>query len=190
MDDCLTILDIVEDTVVDGPGFRTAVYGAGCRHHCAGCHNPESWDAANGRVVSVEALAKQILADPFVNVTFSGGDPLEQVEAFTLLARKIKRGSRKTIWCYTGYRYEEIIVSAHLSQILPYIDVLVDGRFCQSLRDESLLFRGSSNQRLVDVQTSALSGRVALFDYEPFPFQAGKVNLSYGNSPSASSGAF
>lgn len=159
----LTILDIVEDTVVDGPGLRLAVYAAGCRHHCPGCHNPQSWDKSNGHQTSVEALAGKILAEPFANVTFSGGDPLEQVEGFTLLAQRVKAQSRKTIWCYTGYRYDEVYESSRLSQILPYIDVLVDGPFCQSFYDESLLFRGSSNQRLVDVKTSLKTGRIALF---------------------------
>lgn len=165
----LIILDIVEDTVVDGPGFRTTVYAAGCRHQCPGCHNPQSWEMGNGHAVAVDIIAKQLLADPFSNITFSGGDPLEQVEAFTLLASKIKTGSQKTIWCYTGYRFEEIRRSARLSQILPYIDVLVDGRYNQNKREPGLLFRGSSNQRLIDVQAALLSGGTELFEYTPYP---------------------
>lgn len=168
----LVILDIVEDTVVDGPGFRTTVYAAGCRHQCPGCHNPQSWDQANGRGVSVEEVARQLLADPFSNITFSGGDPLEQVEAFTALARELKARSHKNIWCYTGYCFEEVCRSPRLSQILPYIDVLVDGRYNQHLRDASLLFRGSSNQRLVDVKASLQNHRTMLFDYAPFPVMA------------------
>lgn len=168
----LVILDIVEDTVVDGPGFRTTVYAAGCRHQCPGCHNPQSWDRANGRGVSVEEVARQLLADPFSNITFSGGDPLEQVEAFTVLARELKARSRKNIWCYTGYSFEEVCRSPRLSKILPYIDVLVDGRYNQHLRDTSLLFRGSSNQRLVDVKVSLQNHRTMLFDYAPFPVMA------------------
>lgn len=165
----LIILDIVEDTVVDGPGFRTTVYAAGCRHQCPGCHNPQSWEMANGHAVAVDIIAKQLLADPFSNITFSGGDPLEQVEAFTALASEIKARSRKTIWCYTGYCFEEVCRSSRLSQILPYIDVLVDGRYNQNKRDAGLLFRGSSNQRLIDVQASLSSGGVALFEYTPYP---------------------
>ena len=168
----LTILDIVEDTVVDGPGFRTTVYCAGCRHQCPGCHNPESWSRANGYVVTVAEIARRLLSNPFSNVTFSGGDPLEQVEAFTELAGLIKQQSRKTIWCYTGYRFEEVCRSAHLSQILPFIDVLVDGRYNQHLRDTSLLFRGSSNQRLIDVKASLQKGCTELFEYAPYPVLA------------------
>lgn len=163
------ILDIVEDTVVDGPGFRTTIYSAGCRHQCPGCHNPQSWDIASGHAVSVDALADRLLADPFSNITFSGGDPLEQVEAFTALAKEIKEHSRKTIWCYTGYTFEEVCRSPKMAAILPYIDVLVDGRYNRNLRDTGLLFRGSSNQRLIDVPASLAAGKARIYDYAPYP---------------------
>lgn len=165
----IIVLDIIEDTVVDGPGFRTAVYAAGCRHQCPGCHNPESWNIARGQGIEIRELANRLLEDPFSNITFSGGDPLEQADAFTELARLIRRESKKNIWCYTGYRFEEICRSRKLSQLLPYIDVLVDGRYNQKLRDTSLLFRGSSNQRLVDVAASLEKGEVVLFEYAPYP---------------------
>ena len=96
----LFLLDIIEDTVVDGPGFRTSLYAAGCRHHCPGCHNPQSWEREHGHAVGVEEVAERLLTDPFSNITFSGGDPLEQVEAFTELAKLIKNKSKKNIWCY------------------------------------------------------------------------------------------
>lgn len=168
----LILMDIVEDTVVDGPGFRTTIYAAGCRHHCVGCHNPQSWNPANGYRVAVEQVARRLLTDPFSNVTFSGGDPLEQVEAFTELARLVKAHSKKTIWCYTGYRFEDICRSRRMLQILPYIDVLVDGRYVQKLRNTELCFRGSSNQRLVDVEASLKLGKTVLMDYEPSPIAA------------------
>lgn len=169
MKDQLILLDIVEGTVVDGPGFRTTVYSAGCRHQCRGCHNPQSWDMNNGYAVAVEEVVERLLENPFSNITFSGGDPLEQAEAFTALAKAIKARSNKTIWCYTGYRFEEIYRSSRLSQLLPYLDVLVDGRYVQKLHDTDLLFRGSSNQRLVDVPHSLERGKVFLFDYLPYP---------------------
>ena len=147
-------MDVLEDTVVDGPGFRTVIYAAGCRHACPGCHNPQSWNMGNGHPVEVDTLVRQVLDDPFADVTFSGGDPLLQVEAFTALARQIKKQSRKTIWCYTGYRYETVVQSPRLFMLLPHIDVLVDGRFEQKLHDDKLLFRGSSNQRIIDVKAS------------------------------------
>ncbi len=135
--------------MADGPGFRTSIYCAGCAHHCPGCHNPQSWDFAGGREMTVDELFDIIAADEFSNVTFSGGDPMYQVEAFTALARRIKSETGKTIWCYTGFTYEKIAADPRLSAILPYLDVLVDGPFIESLRDPELHFRGSSNQRII-----------------------------------------
>ena len=137
--------------MADGPGFRTSIYCAGCAHHCPGCHNPQSWDFMGGYEVTIEELLDIIKADEFANVTFSGGDPLYQVEAFTELARRIKTETDKTIWCYTGFTYEEIQADPRLSQILPYLDVLVDGPYVEALRDTNLRFRGSSNQRIIEL---------------------------------------
>lgn len=137
--------------MADGPGFRTSIYCAGCAHHCPGCHNPQSWDFKGGYEVTIEELLDIIKADEFANVTFSGGDPLYQVEAFTELARRIKTETDKTIWCYTGFTYEEIQADPRLSQILPYLDVLVDGPYVEALRDTNLRFRGSSNQRIIEL---------------------------------------
>lgn len=156
----LWIMDIIEDTTVDGPGLRTAIYAAGCSHACPGCHNPTSWDIHNGRPMEIEEIVRRILDDPFADVTFSGGDPFYQVEGFTRLAQAIKTNSRKSIWCYTGYSFERIMQRPKLACLLPYIDVLVDGRFVRELRDESLRFRGSSNQRLINVPASLKLGRV------------------------------
>ncbi len=148
----IRVLDILEETMADGPGLRTSIYCAGCAHHCPGCHNPQSWDFAGGREMSVQELLDVIRSDEFSNVTFSGGDPLYQVEAFTELARRIKADTGKTIWCYTGFTYEEIASDARMSRILPYLDVLVDGPFVEALRDPELHFRGSSNQRIIHLE--------------------------------------
>ena len=137
--------------MADGPGFRTSIYCAGCGHHCPGCHNPQSWDFNGGYEVTVDELLEVIKADEFANVTLSGGDPLYQVEAFTELARRIKTETDKTIWCYTGFTYEAILADPRLSQILPYLDVLVDGPYVEALRDTNLRFRGSSNQRIIEL---------------------------------------
>jgi anaerobic ribonucleoside-triphosphate reductase activating protein len=158
----LSILNIVHDTTVDGPGFRTAVYAAGCAHQCPGCHNPQSWNMKNGSFYSVDSLLNIICEDEFANVTFSGGDPLFQVEGFTELARLIKKETDKNIWCYTGFTFEQIVKSARLSQILPFLDVLVDGRYISALRDENLQFRGGSNQRIIDVRKSLKVNEVFL----------------------------
>ncbi|MBK5722321.1 anaerobic ribonucleoside-triphosphate reductase activating protein [Dysgonomonas sp. Marseille-P4677] len=159
----LSILNILHDTTVDGPGFRTAIYGAGCQHQCNGCHNPHSWNIENGRQYSVNELLAIIENNEFANVTFSGGDPLFQVNGFTELARQIKAETNKNIWCYTGFTYEQILRFKQLSQILPFIDVLVDGRYVEALRDTDLQFRGSSNQRIIDVKKSLESREVILW---------------------------
>lgn len=150
----LRVIDILEDTTVDGPGFRTSIYCSGCAHACPGCHNPQSWDINAGELMKVEDILKIILADPFADVTFSGGDPMYQPEGFTELARSIKLNSTKNIWCYTGFTFESLISQPRTRTLLQYVDVLVDGPFIQSLRDEDLLYRGSSNQRLIDVRAS------------------------------------
>ena len=93
----LSILDILEDTTVDGPGFRTAIYAAGCPNACPGCHNPESWDIRRGRLMSTEEILYKVLDDPFADVTFSGGDPMFQPEGFAELAQAIKKKSRNNI---------------------------------------------------------------------------------------------
>ena len=163
----ISVLKIIEDTTVDGPGFRTAIYCAGCTNHCPGCHNPESWDINNGKEMTTEEILKKILTDPFADVTFTGGDPMFQPEGFTELAKAIKANSQKTIWCYSGYTFEEIVKNEKRKELLGYIDILVDGRFVQELKDESLYFRGSSNQRLIDVKASLAKGEAVIYDYEP-----------------------
>lgn len=169
MNKSLSILKIEEDTVVDGPGFRTAIYAAGCTNACPGCHNPESWDIQNGTRIPINDILAIVKKNEMEDVTFTGGDPLFQAEVFTDLAKRIKRETGKGIWCYTGYAYEFIERTPRLAQILPYIDVLVDGRFIRELRDEHLLFRGSSNQRLINVKESLRSGKVRELIYKPYP---------------------
>ena len=163
----ISVLKIIEDTTVDGPGFRTAIYCAGCTNHCPGCHNPESWDINNGKEMTTEEILKKILTDHFADVTFTGGDPMFQPEGFTELAKAIKANSQKTIWCYSGYTFEEIVKNEKRKELLGYIDILVDGRFVQELKDESLYFRGSSNQRLIEVKASLAKGEAVIYDYEP-----------------------
>ena len=148
----IRVLDIAYETMADGPGLRTSIYCAGCGHHCPGCHNPQSWDFHGGKEMTVQELLDIIKEDEFANVTFSGGDPLYQVEAFTELARRIKEETNKTIWCYTGFKYEDIQADQRLNQILPYLDVLVDGPFIMELRTTELPFRGSSNQRIIHLK--------------------------------------
>ena len=147
----LRVVDIVDGTSVDGPGLRTSIYFAGCDHRCPGCHNPSTWDFRAGRDMTVDQLMARIIDNDF-NVTFSGGDPLYQVEPLTALAAAIKAAG-KTIWCYTGFVYEDLLADERYAPLLSLIDVLVDGPFMIDLRDPDLRFRGSSNQRILPLNT-------------------------------------
>ena len=158
----IRVLDILEDTMVDGPGFRTSIYCAGCSHQCKGCHNPQSWAFDGGREMTTAQIMKVIMADPFANVTFSGGDPMYQAAGFAELARAIHEYTNKDIWCYTGFTFESLIQEDQ-RELLEQIDVLVDGPYIESLRDPDLRFRGSSNQRLIDVPASLYAGHVVFW---------------------------
>ena len=158
----IQLMKIVADTTVDGPGWRTSVYCAGCRHACPGCHNPQSWSFDGGREMTVEQIMRIIEADPYANVTFSGGDPMYQAAGFAELAQTIHQRTQKDIWCYTGFTFESLIQDDQ-RELLSHIDVLVDGPFIKALHDPDLLFRGSSNQRLIDVPASLYSGKTVLW---------------------------
>lgn len=163
----ISVLKILEDTTVDGPGFRTSVYGAGCMHECPGCHNPESWHLYNGNRMDTDEILDIVQRNFLSQISFSGGDPFFQISGFTELARKIKQETRKNIWCYTGYTFEKILRAPALSGILPYIDVLVDGRFVMKKKNPGLHFRGSSNQRMIDIPKTLTTGKIILWK-DPF----------------------
>lgn len=141
------VLDIVRGTVVDGPGFRTAIYLAGCAHACPGCHNPGSWDPHGGIPMTLSEIMAIVREEDF-NVTLTGGDPLYNPRSTALLARAIAEAGY-TVWLYTGYTIGQIRRSPLLSAPLPWIDTVVDGEFVEALRDPDLPFRGSSNQRII-----------------------------------------
>lgn len=154
----LRVLDIVRGTTVDGPGFRTSIYLAGCGHQCPGCHNPESWDFSGGEEISFDEIMDVVREEDF-DVTFSGGDPMYHPEEVAVLSKMI-HDLGHTVWLYTGFTWEELIKSQKFLMVLQEIDVIVDGPFVESLRDTDLLFRGSSNQRIIDVKRSCTSGKV------------------------------
>lgn len=163
MNDTLQVVRIVEGTSVDGPGLRTSIYFAGCRHRCPGCHNPQTWDFDAGTAMTVAEIMATVTYNGF-DVTFTGGDPLFSAENIIPLAREIKRHGFG-IWCYTGFTLEELADRGTDAQreLLSLIDVLVDGPFVMALRDTSLIFRGSSNQRLIDLRATLASGSLTLF---------------------------
>lgn len=159
----IRVLDIKYGTSVDGIGLRTSIYCAGCDNHCHGCHNPQSWDKNGGEPISVEVLFKHIV-DADMNVTFTGGDPMLHPEGFIELAQMIKNNTNKNIWCYTGYNFEDLLQHPIRRKLVELCDVIVDGRFVESERDLSLHFRGSRNQRVIDVQKS-LQGEILCLEF-------------------------
>jgi anaerobic ribonucleoside-triphosphate reductase activating protein len=157
----LRVLDIVAGTSVDGPGLRTSIYFAGCDHRCPGCHNPESWSHDAGREMTVEEIMAVVRENDF-NVTFSGGDPLYQRVGIEALARAVK-AEGYTLWCYTGFTFEQLMEMEGYRDLVAMFDVLVDGPFIEKQRDISLHFRGSANQRLIDVPATLAASTIALW---------------------------
>lgn len=141
------VLDIRFGTTVDGPGLRTSIYLAGCNHHCPGCHNPDSWNPEGGTPMSLEDLLNIIREEDF-NVTLTGGDPLyNPISTGVIVKEIVKLG--KSVWIYTGYTIEQIRASDILSEAVKGAEAIVEGPFIETLIDKDLLFRGSSNQRIV-----------------------------------------
>jgi len=160
--------DLQTDSIVDGPGLRTVIWTQGCSHHCKGCQNPQTWDFKGVALVPLEMVYEVIDELEYQEgITFSGGDPMFQPEACTKIAKYCK-DKGYNIWVYTGYTYEELMKLSKEKPIykkfLSYIDVLVDGKFVLKERDLNQLFRGSRNQRLIDVQETLKSNNIVLFD--------------------------
>lgn len=149
----MRVLEILHDSIVDGKGLRTVIFFAGCPHFCRGCHNSQSWNRENGLEWTEEAIFMEIMKNELTNVTFSGGEPFLQSRQIIPLAQRLKREG-KNIWCYTGYLYEELTQSPDHVSLLNEIDVLVDGKFDLTKRDLSLDYKGSSNQRVINVPKS------------------------------------
>lgn len=143
----LRVVNIIEGTSVDGPGLRTSIYLAGCRHHCPGCHNPQTWDFDAGRDMTVDEIMEVVREADF-DVTFSGGDPIEQAEALLPLAKAINE-SGHSIWLYTGYTFDQLKAMPQAVALFPYIEAIVDGPFIEVLKDIDLIFKGSSNQKII-----------------------------------------
>lgn len=155
-DSTLRVVDIVEGTSVDGPGLRTSIYLAGCDHHCPGCHNPQTWTHDAGHDMTVDEIMRVVHRSGY-NVTLTGGDPMYQARALMPLVKEI-RAAGYTIWCYTGFTVEELRAMPDTAALLDEIDVLVDGPYIEAQRDTGLLFRGSANQRIIELRPQPSDG--------------------------------
>ncbi|MCI8350764.1 MAG: anaerobic ribonucleoside-triphosphate reductase activating protein [Oscillospiraceae bacterium] len=157
----LRLSGVVKESVVDGPGIRYTVFTQGCPHHCPGCHNPETHPFDGGFLCEDGKILADLGRDPLLSgVTFSGGEPFAQAANMARLGRKIK-AMGLNLMCYTGYTFEQLFASGDAGwlALLETCDLLVDGPFLQEQRDLSLLFRGSKNQRILDVPASLATGK-------------------------------
>ena len=162
--------DLQVDSVVDGPGLRAVIWTQGCKHHCPGCQNPQTWSFDGGGMVPIDMVLDAIDELKYqTGITFSGGDPMFQPEACNIIAEHCKKRGLN-IWVYTGFTFEELMEKTDpiYKEFLSKIDVLVDGRFILAERDLNLLFRGSRNQRLIDVPKTLETGNICLFDEDKY----------------------
>lgn len=155
----LNLADIVGDSIVDGPGIRMTVFCQGCPHHCEGCHNPETWEFGYGTEMEEERIAQIVCSNPLCRgVTFSGGEPFAQAEGFAKLAKLLKAAGYE-VASYSGYTFEQLLHGTPAQrELLAGIDVLIDGPFLLAERSLELSFRGSRNQRILDVPKSLAAG--------------------------------
>ncbi|MGN1344509.1 MAG: anaerobic ribonucleoside-triphosphate reductase activating protein [Traorella sp.] len=154
------------DSIVDGPGLRIVVWTQGCPHHCPFCHNPQTHSYTGGFEEDVQTIID--LFDHIQlqsGVTFSGGEPFEQVSPLLEIAKEAKK-RKLNIWTYTGYLYEDLLLKEDAKELLNYIDVLVDGKFVNELKHHDLRFKGSLNQRIIDVKKSIQENKVILSKYD------------------------
>lgn len=152
----LRISGIMNDSIVDGPGLRYTIFTQGCPHHCEGCHNPQTHSLKGGKMINVKKIIKEIDNSPLLSgVTLSGGDPFIQAKNLIPIAKFVKEKGLE-LACYTGYLFEQLISGQipYAKELLSYIDILIDGKFVLSQKSLNLKFKGSKNQRTLDVQTS------------------------------------
>ena len=155
----LNLSGIVEDSIVDGPGIRTTVFAQGCPHHCPGCHNPETWEFGCGTDMEEETILRIAGSNPLCRgVTFSGGEPFAQGAGFAKLARLLKDAGYE-VASYSGYTFEQLLRGTPAQkELLESIDVLIDGPFLLAEKSLEVPFRGSRNQRILDVPKSLAAG--------------------------------
>ena len=154
------------DSIVDGPGIRLVLWTQGCMHACPGCHNPQTHDINGGILVHNEDIVKEIEdAQLQTGLTLSGGEPFLQSAALLPIVEMAKK-KHYSIWAYSGFTFEQIRLDPEKNALLKYLDVLVDGKYVEAKKDYRLVFKGSSNQRIIDVQASLQSEQIVLSNYD------------------------
>lgn len=159
---------MVNDSIVDGPGLRLAVFMQGCPYRCPGCHNPQTHDVSGGQTADTQDVLAKLKSNPLLDgLTLSGGEPLVQPQAAAVMAEQA-RGLGLNVWCYTGSTFEEIIKTKDeaVNRLLSLLSVLVDGPFIEAQKSLDVAWRGSSNQRLIDVPASLKQGKTVLWQPE------------------------
>ncbi|OPZ33550.1 MAG: Pyruvate formate-lyase 1-activating enzyme [Tenericutes bacterium ADurb.BinA124] len=162
----LRIAGIIKESIVDGPGIRLVVFAQGCKHHCPGCHNPETHSFTGGKLVSIASIMEMVKSNPLLDgLSFSGGEPFEQAKMFAELA-KMAKALKLSIVTYTGYTYEEIIARKNpgWEELLSQTDLLIDGKYDISRKNLLLRFRGSENQRIIDLNKTMKEKTLVLWD--------------------------
>jgi anaerobic ribonucleoside-triphosphate reductase activating protein len=160
----IRLAGLVPESIVDGTGYRFAIFAQGCPHNCKNCHNPHTHDFNGGELYDTEDIIKLVKNYPHNDgVTFTGGEPFCQPEEFTLLAGGLENHN---IWCFTGFDFEELLADENpaVRALLQRIDVLVDGRFIEEQASHELKFKGSKNQRFIDCKASVKKGRAVLIE--------------------------
>lgn len=167
LDKYIRLAAILPESLVNGPGMRRVLFAQGCPHHCDGCFSPHTHSYEAGALIDMEDIIKDISCNPMLKgVTFSGGEPWEQADKFAYIAKRVKELGLN-VWSYTGYTFEYILENRFnrkgWDELLQYVDVLVDGKFDVNKMDSDLKFRGSSNQRIIDIKESLeVLGAVAI----------------------------
>jgi len=162
LDTLIRVSGVMQDSIVDGPGLRYVLFTQGCYHNCKGCHNPETHSFEGGKLVTVKRLLELLDKNPLTQgVTLSGGEPFEQPAQVAIFAKEVKKRGLH-LMCYSGYTFEQLVKKGEtdpaVAELLSCLDTLVDGKFILEQRSLNLLFRGSRNQRILDVPASLQSG--------------------------------
>lgn len=165
----IRIAGIIEESIVDGPGIRFVIFTQGCPHHCKGCHNPQTHDFNSGKEISINDILQMIEANPLLKgITLSGGEPFMQAKTLSIMLDKVKAKNLDVI-TYSGFTYEEILQKAdnknYYKELLERTDILIDGKFEEDKKNENLMYRGSSNQRAIDVKLSIDKGKIVEHEF-------------------------